>query len=80
MKICEGKTWTDTMPVYLNSLIGKGVYVVTVNEFQIVRDAHWIGQLYNFLGLTAGINLHDKQVKDKKKLFHVILLIQLTLD
>lgn len=69
MKTGEGKTLTATMPVYLNALTGKGVHVVTVNEYLVARDAKWMGQLYNFLGLTVGINLRDKSVEDKKKAF-----------
>ena len=53
----EGKTLTATMPVYLNALTGKGVHVVTVNDYLANRDAQWMGKLYNFLGLTVGINL-----------------------
>jgi preprotein translocase subunit SecA len=53
----EGKTLTATLPVYLNALTGKGVHVVTVNDYLASRDAQWMGRLYNFLGLTVGINL-----------------------
>ena len=56
MKTGEGKTLTSTMPVYLNALSGKGVHVVTVNEYLASRDAAEMGQLYNFLGLTVGLN------------------------
>ena len=52
----EGKTLTATLPVYLNALTGKGVHVVTVNDYLAGRDARWMGQLYGFLGLTVGIN------------------------
>jgi len=62
----EGKTLTATLPVYLNALTGKGVHVVTVNDYLASRDAQWMGKLYNFLGLSVGINLpnmprHEKQ-------------------
>ena len=57
MKTGEGKTLTSTMPVYLNALTGKGVHVVTVNEYLANRDASEMGQLYAFLGLTVGLNL-----------------------
>ena len=62
----EGKTLTATLPVYLNALTGKGVHVVTVNDYLANRDAQWMGKLYNFLGLSVGINLpnmprHEKQ-------------------
>jgi preprotein translocase subunit SecA len=57
MRTGEGKTLTATLPVYLNALTGKGVHVVTVNDYLASRDAQWMGRLYNFLGLTVGINL-----------------------
>ncbi|MFC5500476.1 preprotein translocase subunit SecA [Caenimonas terrae] len=53
----EGKTLTATLPVYLNALTGRGVHVVTVNDYLANRDAQWMGKLYNFLGLTVGVNL-----------------------
>jgi preprotein translocase subunit SecA len=57
MRTGEGKTLTATLPVYLNALTGKGVHVVTVNDYLAGRDAQWMGRLYNFLGLSVGINL-----------------------
>ena len=57
MRTGEGKTLVATLPVYLNALTGKGVHVVTVNDYLAKRDAEWMGKLYNFLGLTVGINL-----------------------
>ena len=57
MRTGEGKTLTATLPVYLNALTGKGVHVVTVNDYLANRDAQWMGRLYNFLGLTVGVNL-----------------------
>ena len=57
MRTGEGKTLTATLPVYLNALTGKGVHVVTVNDYLAGRDAQWMGKLYSFLGLTVGINL-----------------------
>ncbi|MDZ4130092.1 MAG: preprotein translocase subunit SecA, partial [Hydrogenophaga sp.] len=57
MRTGEGKTLTATLPVYLNALTGKGVHVVTVNDYLASRDAQWMGRLYNFLGLSVGINL-----------------------
>ncbi len=57
MRTGEGKTLMATLPVYLNALTGKGVHVVTVNDYLARRDAEWMGKLYNFLGLTVGINL-----------------------
>ncbi|MDR0935042.1 MAG: preprotein translocase subunit SecA [Erysipelotrichaceae bacterium] len=66
MKTGEGKTLTATMTVYLNALAGKGVHVVTVNEYLASRDAEWMGQIYTFLGLTVGINLRSKTSSEKK--------------
>jgi preprotein translocase subunit SecA len=65
MKTGEGKTLTSTMPVYLNALTGKGVHVVTVNEYLASRDASEMGQLYTFLGLTVGLNLNSLSKEDK---------------
>ena len=62
----EGKTLTATLPVYLNALTGKGVHVVTVNDYLASRDAQWMGRLYNFLGLTVGVNLPQMQREDKQ--------------
>ncbi|KAA9018034.1 preprotein translocase subunit SecA [Niallia endozanthoxylica] len=66
MKTGEGKTLTSTMPVYLNALTGKGVHVVTVNEYLASRDASEMGQLYTFLGLTVGLNLNSLSKEDKQ--------------
>ncbi len=66
MKTGEGKTLTCTMAVYLNALSGKGVHVVTVNEYLATRDAEWMGQIYRFLGLTVGVNLHSLTTEEKK--------------
>ena len=62
----EGKTLTATLPVYLNALTGKGVHVVTVNDYLASRDAQWMGRLYNFLGLTVGVNLPQMPREDKQ--------------
>jgi preprotein translocase subunit SecA len=59
MKTGEGKTLVATLPVYLNALSGKGVHVVTVNDYLAKRDAEWMGQVYKFLGLTVGVIVHD---------------------
>src|SRR5580693_4518870 len=59
MKTGEGKTLMATLPVYLNALAGKGVHVVTVNDYLAHRDADWMGQIYRFLGLTVGCIQHD---------------------
>lgn len=66
MRTGEGKTLTCTMAVYLNALEGKGVHVVTVNEYLATRDAQWMGQVYRFLGLTVGVNLHSLSNSEKK--------------
>jgi preprotein translocase subunit SecA len=62
----EGKTLTATLPVYLNALAGKGVHVVTVNDYLASRDARWMGKLYNFLGLSVGINLPQMPREEKQ--------------
>jgi preprotein translocase subunit SecA len=62
----EGKTLTATLPVYLNALTGKGVHVVTVNDYLASRDAQWMGKLYNFLGLSVGINLPQMSREEKQ--------------
>ncbi len=62
----EGKTLTATLPVYLNALTGKGVHVVTVNDYLANRDAQWMGKLYNFLGLTVGVNLPNMAREEKQ--------------
>ena len=59
MKTGEGKTLVATLPVYLNALAGKGVHVVTVNDYLAKRDSEWMGQVYRFLGLNVGVILHD---------------------
>jgi len=66
MRTGEGKTLVATLPVYLNALTGKGVHVVTVNDYLAKRDAEWMGKLYNFLGLTVGINLSQMKAADKQ--------------
>ena len=67
MKTGEGKTLVATLPVYLNALTGNGVHVVTVNDYLARRDSEWMGQLYNFLGMTTGVIVHgldDQQRRD----------------
>ncbi len=66
MRTGEGKTLTATLPVYLNALTGKGVHVVTVNDYLANRDAQWMGRLYGFLGLSVGINLPQVPREDKQ--------------
>lgn len=69
MRTGEGKTLTATMAVYLNALEGKGVHVVTVNEYLASRDADWMGNIYRFLGLTVGVNLREKSTKEKQEAY-----------
>lgn len=66
MKTGEGKTLTATMPVYLNALAGKGVHVVTVNDYLATRDAETMGELYRWMGLTVGLNLNSMSSAEKK--------------
>ena len=67
MKTGEGKTLVATLPVYLNALTGRGVHVVTVNDYLAKRDAEWMGQIYKFLGLTVGIIVHGLDDNERKK-------------
>ena len=69
MRTGEGKTLTSTLPVYLNALSGNGVHVVTVNDYLASRDARWMGRLYNFLGLTVGINLPQAPKEEKQEAY-----------
>jgi preprotein translocase subunit SecA len=66
MKTGEGKTLTSTMPVYLNAIAGRGVHVITVNEYLASRDANEMGRLYEFLGLTVGLNLNSLSKEEKQ--------------
>ena len=66
MKTGEGKTLVATLPAYLNALSGKGVHIVTVNDYLAKRDSEWMGKVYRFLGLTVGLVIHDIQPKDRK--------------
>ncbi len=70
MRTGEGKTLTATLPVYLNALTGKGVHLVTVNDYLARRDAEWMGKLYNFLGLSVGINLPQMPREDKQAAYN----------
>ena len=67
MKTGEGKTLVSTLPVYLNSLIGEGVHVVTVNDYLAKRDSEWMGQIYKFLGLSVGCITNEMNDLDRKK-------------
>src|SRR5438874_912370 len=66
MKTGEGKTLVATLPAYLNALTGKGVHIVTVNDYLARRDADWMGKIYRFLGLTVGVNLPHMDPQDKR--------------
>lgn len=69
MRTGEGKTLVATLPTYLNAITGKGVHVVTVNDYLAKRDAEWMGKLYNFLGLTVGINLSQMSHDVKQRAY-----------
>ena len=69
MKTGEGKTLTSVMAVYLNALSGKGVHVITVNEYLAQRDAEWMGQIHKFLGLTVAVNLRSMTAAEKRKAY-----------
>ncbi|MBZ0147524.1 MAG: preprotein translocase subunit SecA, partial [Pseudorhodoplanes sp.] len=69
MKTGEGKTLVATLPVYLNALGGRGVHVVTVNDYLAKRDSEWMGQIYNFLGLTTGVIVHGMDDEERKKAY-----------
>jgi preprotein translocase subunit SecA len=70
MKTGEGKTLVATLPVYLNALSGKGVHVVTVNDYLARRDSQWMGQLYRYLGLTTGVILHGLNDQERRQSYH----------
>lgn len=69
MKTGEGKTLVATLPVYLNALEGKGVHVVTVNDYLARRDSEWMGKVYNFLGLTVGLIVHGLDNAERRKAY-----------
>ncbi len=70
MKTGEGKTLVATLPVYLNALEGKGVHIVTVNDYLARRDSEWMGKIYNFLGLTVGLVVHDLDNEERRKAYN----------
>ena len=70
MKTGEGKTLVATLPVYLNALTGRGVHVVTVNDYLARRDAEWMAPIYNFLGLTVGVIQHDLQSLERRNVYN----------
>src|SRR5512135_3567191 len=69
MKTGEGKTLVATLPVYLNALAGEGVHVVTVNDYLARRDSEWMGQIYNFLGLSVGVIVHGLDDTERKEAY-----------
>ncbi len=69
MKTGEGKTLVATLPVYLNALSGRGVHVVTVNDYLAKRDSEWMGQIYTFLGLKVGVIVHGLDDEQRKKAY-----------
>ena len=70
MKTGEGKTLVATLPVYLNALSGKGVHVITVNDYLARRDSQWMGKLYTFLGLTVGLCVHGMKTEEKRAAYN----------
>ena len=74
MKTGEGKTLTSVMPAYLNALTGEGVHIITVNEYLASRDAAWMGQIFEFLGLTVGTNLRDLSPAEKRERYNCDIL------
>src|SRR5471032_3063474 len=70
MKTGEGKTLVATLPVYLNALNGKGVHVVTVNDYLARRDSEWMGQIYRFLGMTVGVIVPDLSDHQRREAYH----------
>ncbi len=69
MKTGEGKTLVATLPAYLNALTGEGVHIVTVNDYLAKRDSEWMGKLYNFLGLTVGLIIHEKDNAQRREAY-----------
>jgi len=74
MKTGEGKTLVSTMPAYLNALTGKGVHIITVNEYLADRDSNWMGSIHRFLGLTVGTNLRSLTPKEKREQYECDIL------
>lgn len=66
MKTGEGKTLVSTLPAYLNALTGRGVHIVTVNDYLAKRDSAWMGKLYNFLGMSVGVIVHGMDDQQRK--------------
>ena len=74
MKTGEGKTLTSVLPAYLNALPGKGVHIITVNEYLAGRDAEWMGGIHRFLGLTVGVNRRDMTAEEKREAYNCDIL------
>ncbi len=74
MKTGEGKTLTSVLPAYLNALTGEGVHIVTVNEYLAQRDSSWMGQIFQYLGLTVGVNLRDYSPIEKRNQYNCDIL------
>ncbi len=70
MRTGEGKTLVGTLPAYLNALLGRGVHVITVNDYLAKRDSQWMGEIYRFLGLTVGIIQHDSSDRERREAYH----------
>ncbi|HEY8415534.1 MAG TPA: DEAD/DEAH box helicase, partial [Thermaerobacter sp.] len=69
MKTGEGKTLVATLPAYLNALTGRGVHIVTVNDYLARRDAEWMGRIYRFLGLTVGVIVHGLSFEERRRAY-----------
>ena len=76
MKTGEGKTLVSTLPAYLNSLTGKGVHIVTVNDYLAERDSIWMGKVFNYLGVSTGCITNNLEDIERKKIMRMILLTQ----
>ena len=76
----EGKTLVATLPVYLNALLGRGVHVVTVNDYLARRDREWMGPIYEFLGLSVGVIQHDIDFDEKKHAYNCDSPMGLTMN
>ena len=68
------KTLTSTLPAYLNALTGEGVHIITVNEYLAGRDANWMGNIYNYLGLSVAVNYHYMSPKEKREAYSCDIL------
>ena len=74
MKTGEGKTLVSTLPAYLNALEGKGVHIVTVNDYLAHRDAEWMGKVHEFLGLKVGVVLHSMTNDERRVAYNLSLI------